>query len=84
MVMPTVRCFVVIMFVNRNPAIIFVMVMLIDADLCSAMRRVVNRPCRNWNAHAKCKPEEGKQAQDRTCSVIHSRFSRRRRENRQS
>ena len=54
MVMPAVRCLVIVMFVNRNSAIIFMMMMFIDADLCCPMRRIVNRPRRNRNAHAKC------------------------------
>jgi hypothetical protein len=42
--MPAVGRLAIIMLVNRNPAIIIVVMVLIDADLRSAMRRIVNRP----------------------------------------
>jgi hypothetical protein len=77
MVMSAVRRFTVIMLVDRNPAIIFVMMMLIDADLRRAMRRAVNRPRRNRNAHAKRQPDKGKKAQERADGVVHSRISKR-------
>ena len=84
MVMPAVRCVAIVMFMNRNPAIILVMMVFIDADLSRAIRCIVNRPRRNRNANAKCKPEEGEQAQHWTCSVMHTHFSSRYRENEQT
>ena len=62
MVMPAVRCFAVIMLVNRNPAIVFVMMMFVDAHPSRVMRRGVNRPRRNRNAHTKRQPHKAKQA----------------------
>jgi hypothetical protein len=46
-VMPAIGCFAIVMLVNRNPAIILVMMVFINAYLRRAMRRVVNRPRRN-------------------------------------
>ena len=60
MVMPAIRGFVLFMLVNGNSAAVFMMVVRIDADLCRAMRRIVNRPRRNRNAHAKCQPHKDK------------------------
>ncbi len=74
MIMSAIGCFAVIMFVNRNPAIIFVMMMCIDADLRRAMCRVVNRPRRNRNAHTKRKPDESEQTQEMVNGAIHHHF----------
>lgn len=83
MIMSAVRCFAIVMFVNGNPAIIFVMMMCIDTDLRRAMCRVVNRPSRNRNTHTKRQPYEGKQTQERTDGAIHICVSKRCRKNRQ-
>jgi hypothetical protein len=57
MVMPSIRRVAVIMLVHGNAAIIAMMVMFIDANLRRAMRRIVDCPCRNRNAHAKRQPD---------------------------
>jgi hypothetical protein len=44
---------------------------------------LMNRPRRNWNAHAECQPDEGKQTQEGGDGVIHGYFTRRCRKNEQ-
>lgn len=45
MVMPTVRYLAILMFVDRNSAIIFVMMVFIHADLRGIVCGIVKCPC---------------------------------------
>ena len=71
MAMPAVGCLAIFMFVNRNPAIIVMMMLCIHADLRRIMGRFVNHPCRNRNAHAERQPDKREQAQQRSDRLIH-------------
>ena len=63
MVMSAVGSFIILVFVNRNAAIIVMMMMVIHPNLSGAMRRAVNGPSRHRNAHAKRQPDESEQTQ---------------------
>ena len=85
MVMPTIGCvapiFVGGMFLNRNPAISFVIMVFINTNLNRAMLRLVHRPSRYRRNHAKREPAKCEQTQERGDSVIHDRLARRCRKN---
>lgn len=65
MVMPAIGCvapiLIGVMFLNRNPAISFMMMVFIDANLNCAMLRLVHRPSRYRRNHAKREPAKRKQ-----------------------
>jgi hypothetical protein len=71
MVMPAIGCLTVVMLVHRNPAVVIMVMVFIDADLRCAMLRLVDCPCRNRNAHAKRQPHKGKEAQEMADGMIH-------------
>lgn len=61
----------VVVIVNRNSAIAFMMVVCIHTDLRRTMRCLVHRPCRGRNAHTERKPDKGQQVQQGADGAIH-------------
>lgn len=84
MIMPTIRGFIIAKIVNRNPAILFVVVVRVGAQLRRTVRRFVDRPGRNRNPHAKRQPDKGEQSQKMADGMVHNCPSRRWSENLQS
>jgi hypothetical protein len=68
---------------NRHAAVGLMMMSHIKRDFCNGMCGLMNRPRRNWNAHAECQPDEGKQKQEGADGVIHDSLNRRCRKNEQ-
>ena len=63
MVMAAIRRFAIVVIVDRNAAIVIVMVVHVWTDSGGTMRSLVNCPCGRRNAHAQHKPGNGDQTQ---------------------
>lgn len=83
MIMSAIGSFIILMFVNRNAAILVMMMVVVDTDLSDAMRRVVNGPSGCRDAHAKRQPDESEQTQQEY-TAIHGKLVRRCQQNGQS
>lgn len=71
MIVSAIGSIPVVVIMNRNSAIAFMMVVCIHTDLRRTMRCLVHRPGRGRNAHAKRKPGKDNQIQQRANGAIH-------------
>ena len=65
MVMATIRRFAIVVIIDRNAAIVIVMMMRVWTDLGGTMRGLMHCPGGHWHAHAQHKPGNGDQTQER-------------------